>query len=212
MNWLVGILLLLILPTAEVAAQEVNALMAGSVSSLSASSPAAPRPTPQVIRDDAVRDTWELGLGFTVVRFGSSVFDSTMSGLDTTVSYYVRDHVAVEGSITSTFGSSSSRTGASRYVFYGTGVKLSAVNRKLQLGGALKQIPDSTRCCSESIGYVWMSCSFFGKEPLFGSNCCNYCATKNAMVFQTVVEPPQSLRPVRWILPDSTANGNTQNQ
>jgi hypothetical protein len=133
MKWLVGILLFLILPTSEVAAQEVGALVARSVSSLSASSPAAePRPTPQVIRDDAVKDTWELGLGFTVVRFGSSAFDSTMSGLDTTVSYYVRDHVAVEGSITSTFGSSSSRTGASRYVFYGTGVKLSAGNRKLQ--------------------------------------------------------------------------------
>jgi hypothetical protein len=32
------------------------------------------------------------------------------------------------------------------------------------------QIPDSTRCCSESIGYVRIA-SLLGKEPLFGSIC-----------------------------------------
>jgi hypothetical protein len=55
-----------------------------------------------------------------------------MSGLNTTVSYYLRDHFAVEGSVTSAFGSQSFSNAAAKYVFYGTGVKVSTGNRKVQ--------------------------------------------------------------------------------
>jgi hypothetical protein len=128
MKWLIAIALPLFVPTAQSFAQSVNSLTLGSLSSPNASSAA---PEPQTIRDDAVKGTWELGLTYALVRFRSSQFAATMSGLDTTIGYYVRDHLAVEGSITSAFGSGSADADG-KYLFYGAGVKLSAGNRKLQ--------------------------------------------------------------------------------
>jgi hypothetical protein len=52
-----------------------------------------------------------------------------MSGLNTTVSYYLRDHFAVEGSVTAAFGSPSSDA---KYIFYGGGVRVSKGNPRLQ--------------------------------------------------------------------------------
>jgi len=133
MKWLIAFALPWFIPTAEVAAQEVSAAALATAPSLSAAFPVPqPQPRPQTIREDAVQGTWELGLGYAFVRFRSSLFDATMSGLNTTVSYYVRDHLAVEGSVTSAFGSQSSSSAAAKYVFYGAGVKLSTGNRKLQ--------------------------------------------------------------------------------
>ena len=133
MKWLIAFSLSLFFPAAPVAAQEVRPLASGSFSSPNVSSAAAePQPAPQTIRDDAVRDTWELGLGFASVRFRSSPFTATLVGLDSSVSYYVRDHLAVEGDITSAFEVHSANDADAKYMFYGAGVKLSAGNRKLQ--------------------------------------------------------------------------------
>ncbi len=133
MKWLIAFALLFSIPTAEVAAQEVNAAALASGASLSAAYPVPqPHPRPQTIRDDDVQGTWELGLGYAFVRFQSSLFNATMSGLNTSVSYYLRDHFAMEGNVTSAFGSQSSSSAAARYVFYGAGVKLSTGNPKLQ--------------------------------------------------------------------------------
>ncbi len=127
MKWLIAFALLFSLPTAEFAAQEVNAATLASGSSLSAAFPAPqPQPRPQTIRDDDVQGTWELGLGYTFVRFQSSLFNASMNGLDTTFSYYLRDHLAVEGNMTAAFSEDA------RYLFYGGGVKVSKGNRKLQ--------------------------------------------------------------------------------
>ena len=130
MKWLIALILLCFLPTAEIEAQEVSAAALVSASSRDAAFPAQPRP--QTVRDDAVRDTWELGVGYAFVGFRSSQFNATMSGLNTTVSYYLRDHFAVEGSVTSAFGSQSFGSAAAKYVFYGGGVKVSRGNRKVQ--------------------------------------------------------------------------------
>jgi hypothetical protein len=46
--------------------------------------------------------------------------------------YYLRDHLAVEGSVTSAFELRSSRDSDAKYIFYGAGVKLGWGNRKLQ--------------------------------------------------------------------------------
>jgi len=120
--------LLFSVPTAEIAAQEVNAATLASATSLSAAFPAPRRqPRPQTINGDDVRGTWELGLGYTFVRFQSSLFNASMNGLNTTVSYYLRDHLAVEGDVTAAFGSQSSDA---KYVFYGGGVKVSKGNPK----------------------------------------------------------------------------------
>jgi len=126
MKWLIAFVLLVSIPTADVAAQEVTASALASASSLSS---AFPEPRPQAINDTDVRGTWELGLGYTFVRFQSSLFSASMSGLDSTVSYYLRDHFAVEGDVTAAFGSQSSDA---KYLFSGGGVKVSKGNSKLQ--------------------------------------------------------------------------------
>jgi hypothetical protein len=133
MKWLIAFVLTAFIPAAEVVAQEVSALAPNSLSSIPANSPAAqPQATPQTIRDDAVRGTWDVGFTYVLVKFRSSQFAATMSGVNSTVSYYVRDHFAIEGSVTSAFGSQSCDTADAKYMFYGGGVKLSVGNRKLQ--------------------------------------------------------------------------------
>jgi hypothetical protein len=49
-------------------------------------------------------DRWELGLGFTYVKFRSPAIDQNMLGLNTSVVYYTRDWFGVEGNITAAFG------------------------------------------------------------------------------------------------------------
>jgi len=133
MRWLIALVLPFFVPLANVAAQEVSAAVLGNTSSPSAGFPAPPaEPLPQAIRDDVVKDTWELGLGYALVGFRSAPFNATTSGLNTTLSYYFRDHLAVEGSFTSAFGSQSSSSATAKYIFYGAGVKFSWGNRKLQ--------------------------------------------------------------------------------
>jgi hypothetical protein len=127
MKWLIAVALLCCIPTAETVAQEVSTAALASASSLNAAFPAPhPRPRPQTINDDDVRGTWEMGLGYTFVRFQSSLFNARMNGLNATVSYYLRDHLALEGNVTAAFSEDA------RYLFYGGGVKVSKGNPKLQ--------------------------------------------------------------------------------
>jgi hypothetical protein len=130
MKWLIAFASLFSIATAEVAAQEVNAAVLASATSLSAAFPAPhPQPQRQEIRDDDVHGTWELGLGYTYVRFRSSLSSASMNGLNTSVSYYLRDHLALEGSVTSAFGAPSADAS---YLFYGAGLRVSKGNPKLQ--------------------------------------------------------------------------------
>jgi hypothetical protein len=127
MKWLIAFALLFSIPTAEIAAQEVNAAALASARSPSAAFPAPrPQPRPQTTNDDDVHGTWEMGLGYTFVGFQSSPFNASMNGLDSSVSYYLRDHLALEGDVTTAFSEDA------RYLFYGGGVKVSKGNRKLQ--------------------------------------------------------------------------------
>jgi len=127
MKCLIAFALLFSFPTAEIVAQEVNAAAWAGTTSLSAAFPAArPRPRPQTVNDDDVRGIWELGLGYTFVRFKSSLFNASMNGLNTTVSYYLRDHLALEGNVTAAFSEDA------RFLFYGGGVKVSEGNPRLQ--------------------------------------------------------------------------------
>jgi hypothetical protein len=127
MKWLIAFALLFSIPTAGVAAQEVTASALTSASSLSSAFPESqPRPRPQTINDDDVQGTWELGLGYTFVRFRSSLFSASMNGLDATVCYYLRDHLALEGNVANAFSEDG------RYLFYGGGVKVSKGKPRLQ--------------------------------------------------------------------------------
>src|ERR1700746_1560419 len=133
MKWLMAFVFLLCIPMAEVAAQEISTPTLATPPLLSAALPVPqPQPQPQTNRDDAAKDTWELGLGYALGGFPSAPFNGTMSGLNTTVSYYLRDHFAVEGSITSAFGGQSFSSATAKYLFYGAGVKLSTGQGKLR--------------------------------------------------------------------------------
>jgi opacity protein-like surface antigen len=78
---------------------------AGAPSAEAAPAPAAPAATPKYVvfgdRDDY---RWQLGVGVDFVHFNSSVFDSNMVGLNTTLTYFTNSWFGVEGSIITAFG------------------------------------------------------------------------------------------------------------
>ena len=141
MKWFIVLALAFLFPLGDTAAQQVSAAVLSGASLLSVDV-SAPQPRPQAIYDDAAKDTWEMGLGFPLGAFRSSPFNSILGGLNSSLSYYFRNHLAVEGSITSAFDLQSSNDSDAKYVFYGAGVKLNWGNRKMQpfvhalLGGA----------------------------------------------------------------------------
>ena len=53
---------------------------------------------------DMENDRWELGLGFTYVKFRSPAINQNMLGLNTSVVYFPSDWIGVEGNITAAFG------------------------------------------------------------------------------------------------------------
>jgi hypothetical protein len=65
---------------------------------------AAAAPAPQRIDRGTENDRWELGMGFTYVKFRSPDINQNMLGLDTSVVYFPRDWFGVEGNITAAFG------------------------------------------------------------------------------------------------------------
>lgn len=133
MRWLFAVVLPFLVPVADVAAQEVTTVVLDASLLPGASSP-RPRPdsVAEEVRDYAGRGTWEMGLGYALVGFRSQLFNSTLSGVDTTVNYYFRDHVAVVGRVTSSWEIHSANDTDAKQVFYGGGLKRSWGNRKLQ--------------------------------------------------------------------------------
>jgi len=65
-----------------------------------------PRPEAPPL-EPSVKQLWDLGLGYAFVRFNSSLFTASASGLLTSIGYHLNDHFALEGQITSTIGDSS---------------------------------------------------------------------------------------------------------
>jgi opacity protein-like surface antigen len=65
---------------------------------------AAPAPEPQVIARGSEIERWQLGLGFTYVKFRSPAIDASMAGVNTSVTYFTNDWFGVEGNITAAFG------------------------------------------------------------------------------------------------------------
>jgi len=190
MKWLVAFALLCSIPTAEIAAQGVNAAALASATSLGTAFPAPrPKPGPQTIRDDDVRGTWEIGLGYTFVRFQSSLFNARMNGLNTTVSYYLRDHFAVEGSVTSAFSEDA------RYFFYGGGVKVSKGNPKLQpfahalVGGA--HIFRERRPATTVLRFEWVVVRRQGCNSNFGYDSRPTMCVRNCI-------PPDKIISKQW--------------
>jgi hypothetical protein len=95
-----------------------------------AASPAAPLPEPTGWED--VKGSMELTLGYMFVRFNSTPFSASMSGLNTSFTYYTSNWLAAEGETTLAFGSQSSSSFLAKYIFYGGGVKVAAPEKRIR--------------------------------------------------------------------------------
>ena len=89
-----------------------------------AESPAAPQ-RPPVVHHVPERGDIELGLGFSYLRFRSSRFDANTYGTNTSFTYFLAPSMAVEGDISTGWGSqSSSSVGGGNSLLYGGGFRV----------------------------------------------------------------------------------------
>jgi Outer membrane protein beta-barrel domain len=86
--------------------------------------PAPPSPNPRFVYGSRNDYRWQLSLGFTWVRFQSSVFDSNEFGVKTTVTYFLNEWLGVEGSITAAFGGAVFGGQDAKIAVYGGGPKV----------------------------------------------------------------------------------------
>jgi opacity protein-like surface antigen len=66
--------------------------------------PAAPAAKPKFVWGDRDDYRWQLGLGVEFLRFRSNVFDASIVGVNTTISYYTNSWFAIEGNLVTAFG------------------------------------------------------------------------------------------------------------
>jgi opacity protein-like surface antigen len=78
------------------------------------------------------RGDWQLALGVSVLRFRSSIFYATAVGTDTSVTYFAKDWLGVEGKITTAFAPTIYLNEHVKYFSYGAGPKIAWRLRKWQ--------------------------------------------------------------------------------
>jgi len=76
------------------------------------------------------RGDWQLALGVSLLRFRSSVFYATGVGTDTSVTYFARDWLGVEGKIITAFAPTIYLNEHVKYFSYGAGPKIAWRHRK----------------------------------------------------------------------------------
>jgi Outer membrane protein beta-barrel domain len=97
-----------------------------------AAAPASKTPAPK-IEDTGRENRWQIGLGVALVRFRSSVYYATAVGLNTSVSYFLKDSLAIEGAVTSAFAPAVFQSFERvKYVGYGAGPKYVLGHDRLQ--------------------------------------------------------------------------------
>lgn len=107
----------------------------------------APKPKPRpYYYEDA--NKWQLGITFALVRFRSSVYYATAPGLNTSLAYWLREWIAIEGSITSAFAPPVFENEHFRYLSYSAGPKFSLGHGRLEpwahaLVGGVHLIPQT---------------------------------------------------------------------
>lgn len=105
----------------------------------------APEPPPRFVfggRDDY---RWQLATGYEFVRFRSSFYDATLSGLHTSLTYYTNDWFGLEGNTVAAFGTKPFKT-ISKYLLYTGGPRIVWRGHKWEpwghvLFGGLHMIP-----------------------------------------------------------------------
>ncbi len=63
----------------------------------------------------------QVGLGFAFVRFRSSVYEASAAGVNTSVSYFFNDWIAIEGTVTTAFAPTIYLNEHVKYLGYGAG-------------------------------------------------------------------------------------------
>ena len=112
-----------------------------------AAAPAAPVPK----YDPTERyQRWEIGLGFAFVRFRSSVYTASAVGLNSSLVYYVKDWIAIEGAVTSAFAPTIYQNEHIKYVGYGAGPKFTFGRDRFEpwvhvLVGGMHILPQTAR-------------------------------------------------------------------
>lgn len=89
-----------------------------------------PEPRPRSASDEEGDLRFELGMSFALVRFRSSPINATMGGPSTTVGYRVTRRFALEGVVTTAFGSEIFDREHTKYLFVGGGPKIMFGNGK----------------------------------------------------------------------------------
>jgi hypothetical protein len=91
---------------------------------------------------------WQLGVTFALVRFRSSVYYASAPGLNTSLAYWWKEWIAIEGSVTSAFAPPVFENEHFRYLSYAAGPKFSFGHSRLQpwahaLVGGVHLIPQT---------------------------------------------------------------------
>ena len=110
-----------------------------------------PRPAPEPPPRPYYRENpnpWQLGIAFALVRFRSSVYYASAPGFNTSLAYWWKEWVAIEGSVTTAFAPPVFENEHFRYLGYGAGPKFSFGHGRLEpwahaLAGGVHLIPQT---------------------------------------------------------------------
>ncbi len=91
---------------------------------LEAAEPAAPSPKPKFLYSGGEIVRWELGLGFTWIRFRSSIFNASAVGLKTSVTYNTNEWFGIEGNASAAFAPEIYNREHVKLLVYGAGPKI----------------------------------------------------------------------------------------
>jgi opacity protein-like surface antigen len=107
--------------------------------------PAAPPPKPKFLYSNTDLPRWELGFGFTWIRFNSSIFNASAVGVKTSVAYFTNDWFAIEGNVAAAYAPQIFDREHVKLLVYGIGPKIAWREKKWEpwmhaiVGGAHEQ-------------------------------------------------------------------------
>jgi Outer membrane protein beta-barrel domain len=111
--------------------------------------PAVPAPPVPSYDCSECENRWQLGLGVALVRFRSSVYSATAVGLNSSLAYFVKDWLGIEGAVTSAVAPAVFKAGEDvKYVGYGAGPKITLGHDRLDpwvhvLAGGMHIVPQT---------------------------------------------------------------------
>jgi hypothetical protein len=117
-----------------IAYEPLAGLSSGALPAWPASAPLprpAPEPSPRPYYSENP-NKWQLGIAFALVRFRSSLYYASAPGLNTSLTYWWKESLGIEGSVTSAFAPPVFENEHFRYLGYGVGPKFSFGHGRLE--------------------------------------------------------------------------------